>query len=84
MGGSAYAAGDFGPGLVQAVKDGCAAVSTDAGVLSGLDTSWALKNGRLDRPLLTNFATRSVHESEVIAKDLGHGDPKAASSYRCS
>ncbi len=30
VGGSAYAAGDFGPPLVQAVKDGYAGVTTDA------------------------------------------------------
>jgi hypothetical protein len=38
VGGSAYAAGDFGAPFVQAVKDGYAAVSTDAGVLGVLDT----------------------------------------------
>jgi hypothetical protein len=38
LGGSAYAAGEFGAPLVQAVKDGYSAVTTDAGVLTGLDT----------------------------------------------
>src|SRR5687767_1796988 len=42
VGGSAYAAGDFGAPLVQAVKDGYAGVTTDAGVSSDpLDTGWA-------------------------------------------
>jgi hypothetical protein len=70
VGGSAYAAGDTGAPFVQAVKDGYTAVTTDAGVLTGLDTSWAVKDGQLDKTLLTNFATRSVHESSLIAKDV--------------
>ncbi|MGW4526819.1 tannase/feruloyl esterase family alpha/beta hydrolase [Amycolatopsis sp. NPDC004378] len=69
LGGSAYAAGNF-DGLAQAAKDGYAGVTTDAGVsLDGLDTSWALKSdGRVDQTLLTNFATRSVHEEALIGK----------------
>ncbi|MFD8497040.1 tannase/feruloyl esterase family alpha/beta hydrolase [Amycolatopsis sp. NPDC059657] len=71
-GGSAYTAGDFGAPLVQAVKDGYTGVTTDAGVpLTFLDTSWALSPDRtLNKPLVTNFATRSVHESAVIGKDV--------------
>ncbi|MET8854307.1 tannase/feruloyl esterase family alpha/beta hydrolase [Amycolatopsis sp. NPDC004625] len=68
LGGSAYAAGNF-DALAPAVKDGYAAVTTDAGVsLDGLDTSWAVRDGRVDQTLLTNFATRSVHEEAVIGK----------------
>ncbi|WP_328618213.1 tannase/feruloyl esterase family alpha/beta hydrolase [Amycolatopsis sp. NBC_00355] len=72
LGGSAYAAGEFGAPLVQAVKDGYSAVTTDAGVSAdALDTSWALTApGQVDRPLLTNFATRSVHEAAVVGKDV--------------
>ncbi|MCP2198946.1 tannase/feruloyl esterase family alpha/beta hydrolase [Lentzea flava] len=71
VGGSAYAAGDTGAPFVQAVKDGYTAVTTDAGVLTGLDTSWALTSaGQVNKTLLTNFATRSVHESSVIAKEV--------------
>ncbi|MFD9700803.1 tannase/feruloyl esterase family alpha/beta hydrolase [Lentzea sp. NPDC059081] len=70
VGGSAYAAGDTGAPLLQAVQDGYAAVTTDAGVLDGLNTSWALKNGKIDQTLLTNFATRSVHEAAVVAKQV--------------
>ncbi|MEU7482121.1 tannase/feruloyl esterase family alpha/beta hydrolase [Lentzea sp. NPDC042327] len=70
VGGGAYAAGDFGAPFVQAVKDGYAAVSTDAGVRDGLDTGWALRNGQVDRTLLTNFASRSVHESAVVGKSV--------------
>ncbi|NUT50404.1 MAG: tannase/feruloyl esterase family alpha/beta hydrolase [Saccharothrix sp.] len=72
VGGSAYTAGDFGAPLVQAVKDGYVGVTTDAGVpRTLLDTSWALTaDGGIDRTLVTNFATRSVHESAVIGKDV--------------
>ncbi|MEV4313986.1 tannase/feruloyl esterase family alpha/beta hydrolase [Actinocrispum sp. NPDC049592] len=71
-GGSAYTAAGFGAPMVQAVKDGYAAVSTDAGVpLTGLDTTWGLTaDGRTNQPLLTNFATRSVHEAAVIGKEV--------------
>ncbi|WP_410673868.1 tannase/feruloyl esterase family alpha/beta hydrolase [Amycolatopsis sp. cmx-4-68] len=69
LGGSAYAAGNF-DGLAQAVKDGYTGVTTDAGVsLDGLDTSWALTApGQVDQTLLTDFATRSVHEEALIGK----------------
>ncbi|GAB3741958.1 tannase/feruloyl esterase family alpha/beta hydrolase [Amycolatopsis oliviviridis] len=72
VGGSAYTAGDFGAPLVQAVKDGYSGVTTDAGVpLTFLDTSWALTpQGEINKPLVTNFATRSVHEAAVIGKDV--------------
>ncbi|QFU88504.1 tannase/feruloyl esterase family alpha/beta hydrolase [Amycolatopsis sp. YIM 10] len=72
VGGSAYAAGDFGAPLAQAVRDGYAGVTTDAGVSADpLNTSWALKpDGELNTTLLTNFATRSVHESAVIGKEV--------------
>jgi hypothetical protein len=73
VGGSAYAAGDFiGNGLVQAVKDGYAAGTTDAG-LSGnpLDTSWGLTaDGHVNQGLLTNFAYRSAHDLAVVGKDV--------------
>ncbi|GAA3837767.1 tannase/feruloyl esterase family alpha/beta hydrolase [Amycolatopsis tucumanensis] len=71
VGGSAYAAGNFGPPLVQAVKDGYAGVTTDAGVRSELDTSWVVTaDGTVDQALLTDFASRSVHESALIGKDV--------------
>jgi hypothetical protein len=81
VGGSAYAAGDTGAPFVQAVKDGYTAVTTDAGVLTGLDTSWAVRDGQLDRTLLTNFASRSVHESSVIAKDVVRKHYQRSASY---
>lgn len=72
VGGSGYSAGDFGAPLVQAVKDGYSGVTTDAGVsLTGLDTTWALTaDGELDKPLVRNFATRSVHEAALVGKDV--------------
>ncbi|GGN03552.1 tannase [Lentzea pudingi] len=70
VGGSAYAAGDTGAPFAQALRDGYAAVTTDAGVLDGLNTSWAVKNGEVDQTLLTNFASSSVHEAAGIAKQV--------------
>jgi hypothetical protein len=81
VGGSAYAAGDFvGNGLVQAVKDGYAAGSTDAGLPGNpLDAGWGLTaDGEVNNGLLTDFAYRSEHDLAVVGKDLtarfyGHG-----------
>ncbi|MEW2489098.1 DUF6351 family protein [Streptomyces sp. NPDC048411] len=71
IGGSAFAAGDYGTGLADAVKKGYAAATTDAGVKSYLDTSWALDaKGRVNTPLLKNFASRSEHEAAVVAKQV--------------
>ncbi len=73
-GGSAYLAGDLsGAPLVGAVKAGYVAAATDAGVgANPLDVSgWALTpDGRVDTPLLKNFASRSVHDMAVIGKDV--------------
>ncbi|WP_328603591.1 tannase/feruloyl esterase family alpha/beta hydrolase [Amycolatopsis sp. NBC_00345] len=83
VGGSAYTAGDFGAPLVQAVKNGYAGVTTDAGVpLTFLDTTWALTaDGKINQPLVTDFATRSVHESAVIGKDVAKRFYSRAVSY---
>ncbi|MFD9596463.1 DUF6351 family protein [Kitasatospora sp. NPDC059973] len=84
VGGSAYAAGDYGAGLAGAVKGGYAAATTDAGVGTYLDTTWALKaDGRADRALLENFASRSEHEAAVVAKEVvaAHYDRAASYSY---
>jgi hypothetical protein len=71
VGGSAYQAGDFGAPLVQGIKDGYATASTDAGVKTGLDASWALTpDGTANQPLLTNFASRSVHDLAVVGKQV--------------
>ncbi|GIE77126.1 tannase [Actinoplanes philippinensis] len=73
VGGSAYLAGNLdGAELVTAVKSGYAATATDAGVGDNpLDTTWAIQpGGSLNDGLLTNFASRSVHEMAVVAKDV--------------
>ncbi|MFI0901159.1 DUF6351 family protein [Streptomyces sp. NPDC020983] len=71
LGGSAFLAGDNGPGLATAVKNGYAATTTDAGVKDALDTSWALtSDGRVDTALLANFASRSQHEAAVVGKEV--------------
>lgn len=73
VGGSGYAAGDFGPGLIQAMNNGYAAASTDAGVtLSFTDTSaWALTpDGNVNLPLLRNFASRSGHDLAIVGKEV--------------
>ncbi|MFE0450291.1 tannase/feruloyl esterase family alpha/beta hydrolase [Streptomyces sp. NPDC058914] len=71
LGGAAYLAGDNGVGLGTAVKNGYAAVSTDAGVGDALDTSWALNSeGQVNTALLKNFASRSQHEAAVVGKEV--------------
>lgn len=72
-GGSAYAAGDFvGNVRVQAVKDGYAAGTTDAGLPGNPgDASWGLTaDGQVNQGLLTDFAYRSEHDLAVVGKDL--------------
>ena len=70
-GGSGYAAGLFEYNLAPVVKLGYAAASTDAG-LSGdpyTPQAWALKkDGTVNVDLLTNFASRSVHDMAVAGK----------------
>ncbi|MER6066809.1 tannase/feruloyl esterase family alpha/beta hydrolase [Streptomyces sp. NPDC001792] len=71
LGGAAYLAGDNNPGLATAVKNGYAAVTTDAGVDDALDTSWALNSqGQVNTALLKNFASRSQHEASVVGKEV--------------
>lgn len=84
LGGAAYLAGDNGVGLGTAVRNGYAAVTTDAGVGDALDTSWALDaEGRVDTALLRNFASRSQHEAAVVGKEIvaGFYGRRAAYSY---
>jgi hypothetical protein len=74
LGGAAYLAGDNGVALGTAVKNGYAAVSTDAGVGDALDTDWALNSeGQVNTALLTNFASRSQHEAAVVGKEVVDG-----------
>jgi hypothetical protein len=73
-GGSAYLAGDLHSAqVVQAVKDGYVAAATDAGIgQSPIDVSgWALTAaGKVNTPLLTNFAARSAHDMAIVGKDV--------------
>ncbi|MEV0998721.1 DUF6351 family protein [Nonomuraea sp. NPDC050202] len=71
VGGSAFAAGDYGAALAGAVKTGYAAATTDAGVSTYIDTAWALNSaGEVNKDLLKNFADRSQHEMTVVAKQV--------------
>ncbi|MBB5774015.1 DUF6351 family protein [Nonomuraea jabiensis] len=71
VGGSAFAAGDYGAALAGAIKTGYAAATTDAGVSTYLDTAWALNSdGKVNTSLLKNFADRSQHEMTLIAKQV--------------
>ncbi|SDM28065.1 tannase/feruloyl esterase family alpha/beta hydrolase [Allokutzneria albata] len=70
-GGGGFATGFSAEGLAPAVKDGFAAAATDGGI--GLNpispAAWALDaSGRVNWGLLTNFATRSVHDMTVVGK----------------
>jgi feruloyl esterase len=83
-GGGGYSAGDFGVPLAEGVKAGYAIGSTDAGVpLSFLGVSdWALNAaGQVNKPLLTNFASRSVHELALVGKELTKQVYGRAASY---
>ncbi|TCM48234.1 tannase/feruloyl esterase [Kribbella sp. VKM Ac-2568] len=83
-GGSGYSAGDFGVPLAEGVKKGYAVGSTDAGVtLSFIDVSaWALTpDGRVNQPLLENFASRSVHDLAVVGKAVTKAYYGRAASY---
>jgi hypothetical protein len=71
VGGSAYAAGDYGQNLADAIKHGYAAATTDAGVGGYVDTGWALNSeGKVNTPLLENFASRSEHDTAVVGKEV--------------
>ncbi|MFD5466972.1 DUF6351 family protein [Kitasatospora sp. NPDC127059] len=82
VGGSAYAAGDYGSNLAAALKGGYAAATTDAGVSTYIDAGWGLKSdGTVDSTLLENFASRSEHEAAVVAKDVIAAHYQRAASY---
>jgi hypothetical protein len=90
-GGSAYAAGDIaGNVLVQAVKDGYAAGTTDAGLPGNPgDASWGLTaDGKINQGLLTDFSYRSQHDLAVVGKDVAlrfYGHPVSYSYWNgCS
>jgi hypothetical protein len=68
-GGYAMSLGAFA--LAQAVKSGYAAAGTDGGVSANTDSpeTWALgPDGHVNKELLTNFASRSLHDMAVAGK----------------
>jgi Tannase and feruloyl esterase len=70
-GGSAYLAGNLhGVELIRALANGYVAATTDAGVTQDPgNATWGLKaDGTVDSGLLTDFASRSVHDMTVVAK----------------
>lgn len=70
-GGSGWAAGHGPLTLAPLVAAGYAAASTDAGLSGDIATpaAWALKpDGTVNIELLTNFASRSVHDTAVVGK----------------
>lgn len=73
VGGAGYRMGGFTVGLAQAVAAGYAAATTDGGVGSDpLDpASWALgPDGKVNQGLLTNFASRSLHDMALAGKAI--------------
>lgn len=85
-GGSGWAAGHGPLTLAPLAADGYAAASTDAGLTGDISSParWALKpDGTVNLDLLTNFASRSVHDMAVVGKAVTasfYGRP-AAHSY---
>ncbi|MBP2477877.1 pimeloyl-ACP methyl ester carboxylesterase [Crossiella equi] len=81
VGGGGFKAGDLGYGLAVAVRDGYAAATTDAGVR--LDETGQPRWGLGHPGLLTNFASRSLHDLAVVGKAVtaAHFGRPAAHSY---
>lgn len=71
-GGSGWAAGHGPLTLGSYAVQGFAAASTDAGLQGGNiadPSAWALQaDGHVNTPLLTNFASRSIHDMAVVGK----------------
>ncbi|MEU5259776.1 tannase/feruloyl esterase family alpha/beta hydrolase [Amycolatopsis sp. NPDC021455] len=72
VGGGGYSCGISYPALGKALGNGYAAASTDCGHQGGnRDGSFALTAGRrLDWPLITDFASRGIHDMTVVGKDV--------------
>lgn len=84
-GGQAYLAGDIADPsseLVSAVKAGYVGAATDAGVSGAIDATWGLNaDGTLNTGLLTNFASRSVHDMAIIGKDVADNFYRRSVTY---
>jgi hypothetical protein len=70
VGGSVYACGPWYFEMAPAISAGYVAAATDCGVSpADLDTaSWALNAGRLDWPLIRDFAYSGIHDMTVVGK----------------
>jgi hypothetical protein len=72
VGGAVYACGPFYYEMAPAIQRGFAAATTDCGVpLADMETgTWALNNGRLDWPLIHDFAYAGIHDMTVVGKTV--------------
>lgn len=70
VGGAVYACGPFYYEMAPAIQAGYAVAATDCGVPpADLETaSWALKGGRLNWPLINDFAYAGIHDMTVVGK----------------
>lgn len=80
-GGGGFSALDSVDNLAKAVTEGYAVVGTDAGheLNSASSDSWSLnESGKVNMPLLKDFASVALNDAAVVAKDVissfyGHG-----------
>jgi hypothetical protein len=72
VGGAVYSCGPYYYEMAPAILQGYAAATTDCGVpLADMYTAaWALKNGRLDKPLIDDFAYAGIHDMTVVGKTV--------------
>jgi hypothetical protein len=70
VGGSVYACGPWYFEMAPAISEGYAAAATDCGVSpADLDTAnWAVKDGKLNWPLIRDFAYAGIHDMTVTGK----------------
>jgi hypothetical protein len=70
VGGAVYSCGPYYYEMAPAIQAGYAAATTDCGVpLTDLDTArWALKDRRLDWPLIHDFTYAGIHDMAVAGK----------------
>lgn len=72
VGGAIYSCGPYYYEMAPAIQEGYAAAATDCGVsLADRETaSWALKDGRLNSPLIHDFAYAGIHDMTVVGKTV--------------
>jgi len=72
VGGAIYSCGPYYYEMAPAIQEGYAAAATDCGVsLADRETaSWALKDGRLNSPLVHDFAYAGIHDMTVVGKTV--------------